>query len=41
MSDVHKATSLEEHIALVKKWAESIWYAWGSQHKVIFSYLND
>ena len=33
--DVLKATSGEEHVALVRNWAEAVWEAWAPHHDLV------
>lgn len=40
-ADVAKTDSTDEHIAMVKRWAQSAWDAWAIHHKTIRSWLPD
>ena len=33
--DVLKATNGDEHVALVRTWAEAIWEAWAPHHDLV------
>lgn len=33
--DVSVAASREEHVALVRRWAENVWVSWSAQHETV------
>jgi Family of unknown function (DUF5946) len=33
--DVLQATGGEEHVALVRSWAEAVWEAWAAHHDLV------
>jgi hypothetical protein len=39
VADVHRATTAEDHTALVRTWAESAWTAWKPHHGQIQAWL--
>jgi hypothetical protein len=39
VADVHRTTTVEDHIALVRAWAESAWAAWKPHHAQIEAWL--
>ncbi len=39
VAEVRRATNPEEHIILVRQWAESAWQAWSSHHSQIHAWL--
>jgi hypothetical protein len=40
VKEVHRAESTEEHVKLVRAWAESAWSAWSSHHGTIRSWIG-
>lgn len=39
IADVHKAQDVEEHMHLVRTWADSVWSAWSPHHATIHAWL--
>lgn len=39
-ADVHRATSAEEHVALVREWAASAWAAWAAHHETVRGWIS-
>jgi hypothetical protein len=39
VADVHRAKNAEEHVMLVRQWAESAWIAWSPHHSQIRAWL--
>jgi hypothetical protein len=35
IADVLKATTVEEHLALARRWAEATWEAWSDEHATV------
>ncbi len=39
-ADVHRAASLDAHLALVSEWAASAWGAWAAEHERVRGWLD-
>ena len=39
VADVHRAGTADEHVSLVRQWAESTWQAWHSHHLQIRAWI--
>jgi len=39
--DVVKASTVQEHVALVRQWAEATWEAWSDEHATVRGWADE